>query len=98
MTWAFLIDAHLPRALANALAKEGYRASHAFDLGMMDCDDTVMWAVATNRSFVIVSKDSDFADMAIRDSAGPPVVWLRIGNTRKLDAAILAKIRVAQPR
>lgn len=53
------------------------------DLQIAGSDDTVIWAVASERSFVIVSKDSDFADRVTRDPAGPRLVWFRMGNTRK---------------
>ena len=83
MTWAFLIDANLPFALIKALDGAGYHAIHVLDLELADSDDDVIWQVAADRGLVIVSKDSDFADKASAAEPGPPVVWIRVGNTRK---------------
>ena len=35
------------------------------------------------RGVVIVTKDEDFVRMRIESKSGPPVVWVRIGNTTR---------------
>jgi predicted nuclease of predicted toxin-antitoxin system len=42
--------------------------------------DPEIWFHARTHSFVIVSKDNDFAELAVLRGAPPKVVWLRIGN------------------
>jgi predicted nuclease of predicted toxin-antitoxin system len=37
---------------------------------------------------VIVTKDEDFADMVVADGGAPAVVWIRVGNKRRV--ALLA--------
>jgi predicted nuclease of predicted toxin-antitoxin system len=32
---------------------------------------------------VIISKDADFITLATLDGKGPPVIWIRLGNTRR---------------
>lgn len=39
-----------------------------------------MFAHARDHGFVIVTKDSDFADLAFALGAPPQVIWLRLGN------------------
>lgn len=38
------------------------------------------WAVV---SAVVISKDEDFAQRKALESGGPPIVWVRVPNTRK---------------
>ena len=47
-----------------------------------------LWRYALEHGAVIVSKDEDFANMAALGGDAPPVVWVRVGNTRR--AALLA--------
>ncbi len=76
----FLIDAQLPPALADWLAAEGHHAAHVVDLGLIASSDSEIWNYAARNNQVIVTKDEDFAIRAIHNSAGPPIVWVRIGN------------------
>jgi predicted nuclease of predicted toxin-antitoxin system len=46
--------------------------------------DRVIWEWASKEGVVIVTKDEDFAIWRIASNAkAPPVVWLRMGNTRR---------------
>jgi predicted nuclease of predicted toxin-antitoxin system len=42
--------------------------------------DGAIWEFAAREGFVIVTLDSDFADMATLRGAPPKVIWLRCGN------------------
>lgn len=95
MTWAFLIDANLPVALARAIAALGHAAVHVTDIGANDRDDLGIWDLAIARNEVVITKDSDFADIVVMSETRQAVVWLQIGNTRKL--AIITKLTAALP-
>lgn len=77
----FLIDAQLPPALARWLRECGHEAEHVEDVGLREADDTVIWAHALRKGAVIVTKDEDFAARSARETGGPVIVWLRVGNT-----------------
>ena len=47
--------------------------------------DEVVWRLAMSRHAAIVTKDEDFSVMAISRTEGPPVVWVRVGNTRRAE-------------
>ena len=79
----FLIDAQLPPALARWLTEQGYPSQHVVDFGGDGTTDDEVWAQALCLGAAIVSKDEDFALRAMRDAGGPPVVWVRVGNTRR---------------
>lgn len=76
----FLIDAQLPPALASRLRQSGHRAEHVFELGLEGAPDREIARAALEREAIVVTKDSDFVNLAHLGS-GPPVLWLRIGNT-----------------
>lgn len=76
----FLVDTNLPRALCSWLGAKGHSCQHVLDLSLAQASDAEIWKVATASDQIIVSKDEDFADLALRTAAGPGVVWLRTGN------------------
>lgn len=84
----FLIDAQLPPALARPLNDRGHVAEHVNDVGLGDAPDRRLWRYALEHGAVIVTKDEDFANMVAIGGDSPPVVWVRVGNTRR--AALLA--------
>lgn len=79
----FLIDAQLPPALARWISDQAYVAEHVFDLSMGTSSDHDIWAYAMVCGAVIVTKDQDFPNRRASEVVGPPVVWLRCGNTRR---------------
>jgi predicted nuclease of predicted toxin-antitoxin system len=79
----FLIDAQLPTALARWIESQGQTARHVADLQMADASDRAIWQQARETGAVIISKDADFVTLATLDMEGPPVVWIRLGNTRR---------------
>ncbi len=77
----FLVDAQLPIALARWLTVEaGHEAIHVDQIGLRTAEDTPIWRYAIEHTYVIVTKDEDFASRIHQSSACPAVVWLRIGN------------------
>jgi predicted nuclease of predicted toxin-antitoxin system len=75
-----LIDAQLPPQLAQWLRSSGHQAEAVRDLGMRDAADDEIWAYASAKGCVIITKDEDFAEMAARLPDGPAVLWIRCGN------------------
>ncbi len=80
----FVVDAQLPPALARWLGDQGHDAVHVKDLDLAEATDSAIWDHAVGTSAVIISKDEDFAVRVQREggSAGPAVIWARLGNTR----------------
>ena len=77
----FLVDAQLPPALAHWLREAGYDAQAVREVGLREADDGAIWRHAQAQGRVVVTKDEDFAQRAQTGTAGPVIVWLRIGNT-----------------
>jgi predicted nuclease of predicted toxin-antitoxin system len=81
----FLIDAQLPPSLVSTLQANGHDAVHLFDVAPTDADDMAIWQLAMSDQRVIVTKDEDFASRSKLASAGPQIVWLRVGNCSKAE-------------
>lgn len=79
----FLVDAQLPPALARWLEAQGFEAQHVVDLGLGADTDRNIWKAAQQSNSVIVTKDEDFAILSTIEADGPPVVWIRVGNTTR---------------
>ena len=91
----FLVDAQLPPALARLVETRGHKADHVADLGLADAPDPRIRARAAESGAVIVTKDEDFAvHLLLYD--GPPVVWVRVGNTRR--GELLRRFEAELPR
>jgi predicted nuclease of predicted toxin-antitoxin system len=84
----FLVDAQLPPALVQLLREHGHEAVHVTEIGPADTSDSDLWRYALEHDAAIITKDEDFADLVATGREAPPVVWVRIGNTRR--AALLA--------
>jgi predicted nuclease of predicted toxin-antitoxin system len=87
---SLLFDQNLSRRLPALLQVEypGSRQVHA--AGLAGMEDDAIWTYAAAHGLAIVTKDTDFRDMA--NTLGPPpkVVWLRVGNssTRRVEALL----------
>jgi predicted nuclease of predicted toxin-antitoxin system len=87
-----LFDENLSPRLVLELSAEFPGPTHVHDAGLGAAADSVGWDYARDNGFVIVSKDSDFADLSVLYGAPPKIVWIRRGNCAT--AAIAALLRL----
>jgi predicted nuclease of predicted toxin-antitoxin system len=90
----FLVDAQLPPALARRVEAWGHVAEHVVDLDLTSASDNAIRDYAAVVSAVIITKDEDFALRQVL-AGGPPVVWLRLGNSRR--AVLLKRVEAEFP-
>lgn len=76
----FLIDAQLPPSLATWLCEKGHEADHVMSLAGLDAPDAVIWQLAVEKDYVIVTKDHDFVEWARGRTPKARVLWVRFGN------------------
>jgi predicted nuclease of predicted toxin-antitoxin system len=50
------------------------------DLGLRDARDVEIFEVARTSNAIIMTKDSDFVDLACRLGTPPQIIWLTCGN------------------
>ena len=75
-----LFDQNLSFKLCQALTDLFPGSNQVRLLGRAEADDRAVWQHAKANSFVLVTQDSDFADMAALYGPPPKVIWLRCGN------------------
>ena len=75
-----LFDQNLSRRLVARLASVFPGSAHVAEIGLDHVSDEQIWAHAGSEGFAVVSKDSDFRQLAFLHGPPPKVVWLRVGN------------------
>ena len=75
-----LLDQNLSFNLCRLLADRFPDSAHVRRLGLEKATDRAVWDFARANEFVLVSFDSDFAELAALLGPPPKVIWLRCGN------------------
>jgi len=75
-----LLDANLSPRLVAALADLFPGSTHVFDHGEIAADDVAIWRLAASGGFTIVTKDTDFLELALLRGPPPKVILVRTGN------------------
>jgi len=75
-----LLDHNLSHKLVARLADIFPGSTQTRLIDFARAPDPEIWFHARTHGFIIVSKDNDFAELAVLKGAPPKVVWLRIGN------------------
>jgi predicted nuclease of predicted toxin-antitoxin system len=86
-----LFDQNLSVKLCQRLADLFPGSNQVRAVGLDQADDRVIWSYAKGHGFILVTQDSDFADMAGLYGPPPKVIWLRCGN--QPTAAIEQRLR-----
>lgn len=75
-----LLDHNLSFRLKRLLTDLFDEVFTVIELGMDETEDLDVWRYARERNWAMMSKDGDWADMALLYGAPPKVIRLRIGN------------------
>jgi predicted nuclease of predicted toxin-antitoxin system len=91
----FLFDQNLSRKLVSAVSSHSPGSKHVSDVGLVKATDAEIWDYARTNEFIIVTKDSDFQDLAVFFGHPPYVVWIRLGNvsTATIQSTLVANIQ-----
>jgi predicted nuclease of predicted toxin-antitoxin system len=77
----FVVDAQLPRRLAQELAASGHDAVHTLDLPAANrTPDSEIIALAMRENRVVVTKDNDFVNSFHLRGAPPKLLLISTGN------------------
>jgi predicted nuclease of predicted toxin-antitoxin system len=77
----FLIDAHLPKKLAELFVYKGYDAIHTSDLVHKNhSTDTEINTISINEKRVVITKDLDFVDSMLISEKPYKLIYLTTGN------------------
>lgn len=75
-----LLDQNLSFKLCRLLVDLFPGSEHVGLLGLAEASDHAVWTYAKANGFILVSLDSDFAELAALNGPPPKVIWLRTGN------------------
>ena len=75
-----LFDQNLSFKLVSRLVDLFPDSDQVRRVGLDQADDRAIWQHAKLNGFVLVTQDSDFADLVALFGAPPKVIWLRCGN------------------
>lgn len=81
-----LFDQNLSRKLVDRVRHVFPGSDHVAAIGLDTASDREIWDYARERGYAVVSKDSDFRQLAFLYGAPPKVIWLRIGNASTAQA------------
>jgi len=93
-----LFDEQLSPRLVHLLSDVFPESAHVHDLGLGSAKDAVVFEHARTHGFCIVTKDGDFADLAITRESPPRILWLRTGNCPTSDTAALLRTHASAVR
>ena len=80
-----LFDQNLSRRLVRLLETGFPGSRHVSDLGLETATDQTIWDYAADHGYVIVSKDSDFRQLAFLRGPPPKAIWVGLGNASTRD-------------
>jgi predicted nuclease of predicted toxin-antitoxin system len=75
-----LFDHNLSPRLVGLLADLYPNSNHLYLIGLDQESDNLVWEIAKNQDYIIVTKDSDFNELLILKGFPPKVIWIRSGN------------------
>ena len=84
-----LLDQNLSPRLVSRLQEAFPGCAHVRDFELQSADDIDIWTFAIDEAFAIVSKDSDFHQLAFAEGPPPKIVWIQRGNCASSDIAEL---------
>jgi len=90
----FLFDAQLSPKLIRHLERAGHDASHVFHHLDPSADDLAVAGLANQLGAIVISKDADFVELAVRGLLEQTLVWVRVPNVStdilwaRLDSAL----------
>lgn len=78
---SYWIDAQLPPSIAIWLTEKfGVSAVALRDIGLRDAEDAKIFEAARLANAIVITKDSDFVELALRLGAPPQILWITCGN------------------
>ena len=91
-----LFDENLSPDLPKQIAGIFPSSAHIRDVGLLGADDVVIWRLAAEKGFVLVTKDDDFVELSILRGAPPKIILIGLGNCRTSAIAALLEAEKAK--
>ena len=75
-----LIDQNISYRLKTSLKNFFPDIKHIKELSLERASDEIIWKYAKENDFIILTKDSDFNDIAVMKGYPPKIIWIQKGN------------------
>ena len=75
-----VFDQNLSHKLVDRLQGDFPDSTYVAAVGLDTATDQQVWEFARTHRYAIISKDSDFRQLAFLHGSPPKVIWLRVGN------------------
>ncbi|PHS33799.1 MAG: hypothetical protein COA92_04700 [Sulfurovum sp.] len=86
-----LFDNNISHRVLPHISKEFVDSTHVMLKNLDYASDLEVWSFAKENDYTIVTKDSDFNDLAILKGTPPKVIWIKLGNCSVPDIVKILK-------
>ncbi len=77
-----LFDNNISHRVIARVADIFPNANHVMLEKLDEVSDNKVWMFARSHNYTIVTKDSDFNDMAIHKGTPPKIIWIKLANCK----------------
>jgi predicted nuclease of predicted toxin-antitoxin system len=93
-----LFDHNLSPRLVSRLADIFPSSNHVYNVGLEAANDYIIWQYATHNDYIIVTRDSDFSEIATIRGFPPKVIWIRVENcsTNQIENLIRGRLQAIE--
>lgn len=86
-----LFDNNISHRVLSKIADIFPNSLHVMLKNLDESTDLEVWRYARQNALAIVTKDSDFNDLAICRGVPPKIIWIKLGNCKVDDIAYLIR-------
>src|SRR6476620_5266546 len=86
-----LFDQNISHRILKILSDEFIGSTTVKQEKLIDCSDKEIWDFAKKENYIIVTQDSDFNDFNSLYGFPPKVIWIRTGNMKTEELAMILK-------
>ena len=80
-----LFDNNISHRVLPRIADIFSDTTHVMLENLDESSDEKVWYFARTNNYAIVTKDSDFNDLAIYKGTPPKIIWIKLGNCKVID-------------
>ena len=80
-----LFDNNISHKVLARIADIFPNTNHVMLESLDESSDEIVWFFARRNKYTIVTKDSDFNDLAIYKGTPPKIIWIKLGNCKVVE-------------
>ena len=92
----FIVDAQLPKSLAEFLCSKGHNAFHTIDLPEQNrTPDQTIIDISIKQNRIVISKDSDFLESFLVNGLPEKLLLIKTGNIPNVELLKIFELHIA---